>query len=271
MTWPVYPHETDEPALTRHKAHMAGKSPPRGRQGSFGAALDVWRDGAHLWRSYGPDEATMLDDWHHDRWYHEFGTMYPRDYDSGPWRAPGVILAPDSLIPTREALRWVGGVPAVCDLMATALAIGQLPRAPDGKGDVPSPGALYAELHRDAEGWIVRTAEADGVTVRALIAPCDPPEGEEARDDEETGPLWLATLERREVRAGAALTALPEGEAVFHAPPDTPPHILARRAKAALGISGQQAQRQPDELVWITSRAPYRMTVSLLTGEGVTR
>ena len=237
---------------------MAGSMPQQGRQGSFGAALDVWRDGAHLWRSYAPSDAVAVDDWHFQRWHGEFGAMYPRDYDSGIWRAPGVRLTADSLVPTHAATRWIGGVPAVCDLIATALAIGQLPHAPEGLDDAPQPGALYTEMCRDTEDWIVRGVESGGVTVRALIAPCAPPDPEKV---EEADPVWYAVLMSRPVRAGSRDATLPEGEATFTAPIDAPPHILARRAKAALGISGHLAQRQGDSLVWHLSCAPYRLEI----------
>ena len=263
MIWPVYPRATDEPALQRHNARVRGEMPPRGAPGRFAVAVDVWRDGALLWRSWQPHEGEAVDDWHYRQWGEEHGLSYPRDYNTGPWRAPKVNLGANDLVPTRAATRPVGSARAVSDLMAAMLAIGQLPAPPLGLDSVPSPNAIHVDLSRDSDSWLTRAVEAEDVSVRAFVIRDGPAQPEAAEPEAR----WRAVLERRQVRTGAFDTPLPEGEATFFAPVAAPPRKLVRRAKTALGIPGWPAARQPGTLVWNVARAPYRLVVTPLTTE----
>jgi hypothetical protein len=262
-TWPTYPHAPDLPGpLARHNSNMTS-GPKPGPMGLFGAAIDVWRDGAHLWRSYDLTKAETPADWSERTYRPTLGDAWPKDHGRGPWAILGRDDAWRWPIPKLEAMQHIGSAPMLCDLIATVLAIGQLPGAPEGLDTCPQPGAIGMAMKRHERTWFTVTAEAAGVSLRALVGYVDPPK--EGQPDMVPVVPFRATLERRTVRAGAVDGVLPEGRQVFYAPADTEPHMLARRAKAALGITGHGAARLPGQLVWNVARAPYVMTVAPLT------
>jgi len=262
MIWPTYPEAPGLPKyLTRHNAHQTGAQRPLGRPGVYGCAVDVWRDGAHLWRSYAPAMGETADAWSERTWRAEHGDAWPKDHQSGPWAAPGVpdlLLSP---VPTVAALAHVGAAQDVFDLLAALVAIGDWPAEPPREPvSVPSANGISVSLSRDPDAWITACVVNGPVTVRAMIGRCAPVR------DVEAVPVtrWAATLARRSTRAGALDTRLPEQAVTFDAPTDAPPHILARRAKMALGINGHQAQRVPGSMIWHLARAPYQMTIDSL-------
>ena len=121
--------------------------------------------------------------------------------------------------------------------------------------------SLRQRLSRAARGFVVVAFAEQGVSVRAMVAPLEP---QTADSPTPVMHYRTATLERRETRQGAIAAELDECTATFAVPPDAPLHIVARRAKAALGISGWQATRQGGSLTWHLARAPYRMTIEPL-------
>jgi len=258
MTWPTYPDAPGLPEyIARHNARQAGATRP-GPLGAYGAAADVWRDGVLLWRSYDLALAESPDDWAERTWRPTLGDNWPRDHQSGPWSAPGVpptLLGP---VPTMDALRHVGTAQDVVDLLGALAAIASLPAPPSVGLDMPSERAIHTAISRDDDGWVTRVLTDGPVTVRALIGRCEP-----TPPDKTASKIidWRVALERRRVRAGAIDAQLADGTRVFRAPADAPPHILARHAKAALGIPGHPAVRQRDSLVWVLACAPYLMTI----------
>lgn len=245
-----YPNPDAHPAIARHLA-----SAPDAKA-KWGCALDVWRDGVHLWRSYVPKPGATVDAW-------ADATLPPGtalNHDEGIWGVPHVSNIADWPIPAHVGVPM--GLQAIHDLMVTALAVGQLPHAPEGLDNVPARGAINQRILTADSGLpVVIKVHAAGVSVRCLVAPVTVGRPESPVSAEVV--TWRAELSRRHVRSGAIDAQLQARVVTFEAPADTPPHILSRPAKAALGIPGWPAQRRPKEpvLTWNLSRAPYKMTI----------
>ena len=269
MTWPVYFH-TDQPLLSpetvapawrpilRHdqrQRHPTGTGGPK----TYGVAVDVWRHGQHMWRSYAG--GTTCDTWTDAT----LGSGAPRNHDAGLWGVPGVSDVADWPIPDPACLAPVQGLQGVSDLLytLTAIGLGDFGEAPQVLQHPPGEPVLRQRLSRDTRGYIVVSFQERDVSVRAMLAPLEPT-GEESRREEPPLRQWCATLERRQVRQGATANALAEGSATILTSPDAPLHIVARRAKEALGITGWQAARQGATMTWHLARAPYRMTIEPL-------
>lgn len=266
MNWPTYPNPGIHEALQNHADHVAGYSPRPGRPGRLGAAIDVYRAGLHLWSSYeceNPEFSETVDDWTYRYHFDELGTEYPREYDMGPWGVPGVHLDAFARVPKPEAARWIGGAQNVCDLLATCLAVGQLPNAPEGLDNIMKPHVIHSTLSRDKDGWAVFTVSGGDVVVRAFVTYCANPH---VAAEEAKGVTWRARLERRKVRGSwDDAPQLQEREATFTAPRDAKPNVLIRKAKAEFDLTGAHAQRQTNTLIWNVTGAPYKITVTQLT------
>lgn len=265
MTWPTYlpahlpvpDAKAAPPAWRPILRHDQRQRTPTltGAPRPYGVAVDVWRDGFHLWRSYTGGSTC-------DAWTDEnMGAEAPRNHDAGLWGVPGVVDVADCPIPDKAALAPIQGLQGVADLLYTLVAIA-IGRPTDDMSRVPSEQVLRQRLSRAERGYIVVAFEEQGVSVRAMIAPLEP----QTADGESPAKAryWTTTLERRETRQGAINVTLTECTATLAALPDAPIHIIARRAKAALGISGWQAARQGGSMVWHLARAPYRMTIEPL-------
>lgn len=270
MTWPVYFH-TDQPLLSPETAapawrpilrHDQRQRHPTGTGGpkTYGVAVDVWRHGQHMWRSYAG--GTTCDAWTDEH----LGPEAPRNHDAGLWGVPGVSDVADWPIPDPACLAPVQGLQGVSDLLYTLTAIGLGDFGHIGIGEAPQvlqhpPGepVLRQRLSRDTRGYIVVSFQERDVSVRAMVAPLEPVP--DAGKPPAEARVWRATLERRQVRQGAIANALAEGSATILTSPDDPAHIVARRAKAALGITGWQAARQGATMTWHLARAPYRMDI----------
>lgn len=259
MTWPVFPlpGPLADPALAppelrpllRHAQRQAAPS-MTGAPKTFGVAADVWRDGGWLWRSYTAESATTCDDWTDEH----MGAEAPRNHDEGLWGAPGVVGVADWPIPTLASLALVYGLLAVSDLLHTLAAV-VLGRPVTG--DIPSEQVLRQRVARAERGYIVLSFEAEGVSVRAMIAPLEA-QGADAPEDRPVK-CWRARLERREARGDTGTMFLRTGTVVIATLTDEPIHIVVRRAKAALGLTGWPAQRQHGTMTWHTVGAPYRL------------
>ncbi len=251
MTWPIYPNPTTVHEIQAHNkrgTEFAGKV--------YAAAVDVWRDGVHLWRSYAPEDSETLDKWHDA----ELGEDVARNYDDGIWSARGVVNVDHWVIPKQSALKPVGSSKDLRNMLVTMLAIGQMPAHPAGLDVVPAANTLNMRLWRSAWPYAVFTFEADGVTVRAMVAQL-----EVAMLSDVVS--WSANLERRETREGAIDQSLGEPRTVeFKAPENADASSLVRAAKQSLGLTGWPAQRQGDSLVWHLARAPYTLTLDRIDG-----
>ena len=259
MRWPTHPGSTTHAAILRHNARQSAHTPQT--RADYACAVDVWRDGAHLWRSWDTATGISVDDYA----ARVLGPLYPTDHDNGTWGVPGVEQVADWPVPTDASLSPPMSLQAVLDTCLACAAIAQWPNEPYELDAVPTRVTLAQRLARSDNARTVLTFKAGEASVRALVVHRLPGAGDVP---ESPACDWLATLRRRHVRAGAVDTPLPEGDAVFAAPVDAPPHVLARLAKAALGITGRQAQRRdPSALVWHITMAPYTMTITRETSQ----
>lgn len=250
MNWPAYPHPLNVPDTSPLAVWQARREPTTGKV--YTAAVDVWRDGVHLWRSYPAHLSQNADAWVEEN----LGEDVAKNHDAGFWRAAGVEEVGRWPVPTEDALEPVGSANELNGLLCTLLSIGRLPHPPDGLESVPKGGTITTRLWRASRPYIVLTFEFEGVSIRAMV-------GQVEMTADKPKHLFTAALDRRETRAGAHETDLGEPRSVeFMAEEDAKPNSLVRAAKAALDIPGWPAQRQGDGLVWHLARAPYSLTVS---------
>jgi len=252
MTWPTYTGTApDYPELLAFAQGQNDEKPPQ----CWFAAVDVWRHGVHLWRSY--DLATGSEtvfEWA-DR---ELPADTAQNHNEGAWAAPGVDVMAQP-VPTESAMRAVGKPSALHGLVASLVAIAQTPAPPDLRG-LPTAESYQMRFLRSDRPYSVMTvtaAAAGGVAVRLMFCRRD------MLADEDPGkkPLWVARLEKREVKSGAKLTELQEGSVFLHFPHDMDPSAMIRAAKNALGIGSWPAQRLDGTLTWHLTRAPYRVVI----------
>lgn len=256
MTWPIYPGETDAPPLVQHaQAQLA----PIGGPDTYCAAVDVWRDGTHLWRSYGLTEGSeTVYEWT-DR---EMGRDVAQNYDEGLWRIPFAVTA-DYPVPLESAMAPVGGAKALRNLLMAVVAIARWPFPPVFE-DVITAEGLWMKLHRAQRDYTVYTCVVEAppipegpgtIVVRMMYCKRDVAINETLK-----GTRWRATLEPRPTRAGVDDPGLVCGTIEFEAAADDPAQIL-RSAKAVFNITGWPAQRLAGSNVWHLTRAPYRLTI----------
>lgn len=273
MTWPtlLYPHRLEGdpdtwPApwrpIVRHDQRQYALRLSGGPR-PLGVAVDVWRHGQHLWRSYAPETATTCDDWCDMH----LGPEAPRNHDSGYWSVPGVHGVADWPVPAAASLRPCMGAMAVADLLYSLVAIATRDTLQTVE-DIPAPytappshQVIRQRLAKAPSGEVVVAFEERGVSVRALVTLACPVTAESG-DGYTPAQTWRVRLQRRPVRAGARDVYLPEVDTLFQAPAGAPPHIVARHAKRAAGVTGWQAARpDPTGMTWRLSRAPYLLMI----------
>lgn len=253
MNWPTYTHPAQIDALPAQVIRHNRRNPHIDRRVIHVGAIDVWRDGVHLYRSYALKDAQPVDTWA----LSEFGPAAPNTHDSGMWAVPGVTDIADYPIPKPEGYKAIGSLDDVLNLLCTMFAIGQIP-APVDISAAPLKSMLTGRLARANRGYIVWTGQAAGVSVRMVIA----------RSDNIAIALgnlinYRVRLERREVRGGGddpdriqATTML------FQGGKDAPAHTLISSAKTALGLVGwPMARVRKAELIWLLTGAPYTLTI----------
>lgn len=277
MTWPTYfnpaqalpvPDHAPLPwrPVLRHDTRQR-ENAPRGGLQAFGVAVDVWRDGVHLWRSWETSTGESLIDWTAAH----LGDDVAQNYDDGLWGVPGVQEVADWPIPHPASVAPVYGLQAVADLLYTMPAIALRGDftwpTPEGFETPPTLPVLRQRLARAEGDSIVAAFCEQGVSVRALVRRVEAASGKGgAPVPTET---WHVALTRREVRTGTSDTDLGEREVTFEAPQGAKPNILARHAKAALEIPGWPGARKPKTLTWVLAKAPYQMTITGTVNQGV--
>jgi len=259
MNWPTYPYEgtveTQSFAATGPRDNI--------RDFTYHAAADVWRHGEHLWRSYSEAQAATCADWTD----HYLPDLLAPVHDDGLWAVKGIADIARFPIPTHFALQPVGSIQRVRNLVCTLLAIGNLPSPPPDFDKVVNLNALSQKMMRSPHDHIAYSVEIEGVAVRLMVTRT---EGKlKLPDSDQAMKWWRAKLEKRETRAGTIQRELPENATAFQVRSDAPMQSVVREAKAALNISGWQAQKLPESNVWHLARAPYRMILEAIdTSEG---
>lgn len=259
MTWPTYPEVPGLPAaIERHNQRQIG--PTSGPPPGYGAAVDVWRGGVHLWRSYGLDTAESVDDYA----LRQFGPDFPRNHNDGAWRAPGVEVALFP-VPTERSVAPMS-LQAASDMVATMLAIGQLPAPPEGVDTVPAANSLTARFIRSALPWHVFAASAGGVAVRCLLWRLGA--AEKPQDGGNGLPRrWYTCRLVRRPSLKLEPVRLSEAQGRFSLPAEPQDETYLRRvlrlAKATLGCTGIPAARDTGAagLVWRFTEEPFLLVI----------
>lgn len=145
------------------------------RAGKYGVAVDVWREGVHLWRSYDLNTSETLDSWY----ARNIPEMTHPDYSNSPFGVAGSIGGLDRFpIPTRGAMSEALSFPSILQIISATAAIAHMPhRATDR---TPSHNSVRQRMHQSVTGWLVVNSiyQADKVVIRAVIGlagPTEPP------------------------------------------------------------------------------------------------
>ena len=138
------------------------------RAGKWGFALDVWRAGDHLWRSYTEEQGE-----HQDSWYQRNAPeILNPEYRSGPFGLGGYVGVSERWqIPTRDALTLAVSLPEVHLIACGILATAQMPHKPS-TSYVPTHNAMRQRLHHRAEGWEIFNIfdTENGIAIRLIVA-----------------------------------------------------------------------------------------------------
>jgi hypothetical protein len=257
MMWPGYPLPTKDSALLRYNARLVD-SVARGAPARYAIAADVWRGGAHLWRSYNPIHGESVDAYA----LRTLGPLYPTDHDNGLWGVPGVDQVADWPVPTLATLAGPLSLQAVHDALCAWVALAQLPGEPYALDQVPTQQVLTQRMARTDSGFIVVALRAGDVSVRAMVARyhCAA-----RKSPDLVLRQFTARLVRRESRMPAHLTETAEIFEILTDGDDSVESVrqIVRAAKAVLGVRGRPAARdfrQPG-LVWRLTGEPHDIVI----------
>lgn len=255
MNWPIYnypPHMDNLPGpIVRHNR----MNPHIDTRAIHVGAVDVFRDGVHLYRNY--TDGQDVDAWALE----EFGPDAPNTHDSGLWGIPSVTGIAEHPIPTAASMQPIGSLDDVINLVCALFAIGQVPNVPDISA-APNKPMLTGRLARTSRGYILWKGESDGVAVRLMLG-----RAENVAKALGVQVAYTIKLERREVRTGVTDPGtIKEQFMTFQAAENCPPHILVTEAKSVLGLTGWPMTRRPKENLWMLSNAPFQLKIERLDG-----
>ena len=225
--------ETDHTLLAKYnKLFDSGKL---GTSGTVGLALDVWRDGEHLFASYDAKQGESIEFWAR----RNYPDLANPDYAALPMGLKHGVAAIDRFqVPTRAATTLSLTYQQTEWVLKAALATAQLPHGPEALSIVPTANTLRQRMHTSpTEGWFPLQVHDlnNRITIRAVICKQDEIEDE----PEATYEAVLAPRERSKLDGGLEPVArcFPAPDVDLSDPVARRPVIKA--AKAALDIVGQ--------------------------------
>ena len=258
MSWPLYPDMAALPpgeareVMEAHTARQTGAQGRPGPQGDVGLALDVWREGAHLWRSYGAGQP--IEEWA----ARTMGPEFPRNFDDGPMGMPGVIDIQQWPVPTIEDAVHIGGAAAALETIRAMAIVGTYP---DPATDIPKLMTPQALLHRlRTHGETIIKYRLQPVSVRAFLVNLTP--SEIPREDGQSV-TWRAWLKRREARGGVPEGDFTESTVTFQMDALSTRAQVMRAAKERLGIRGWPLSPVAAQQ-WNLARAAWTMGLELV-------
>jgi hypothetical protein len=155
------------------------------KNGKFGFAIDVWRDGEHLWKSYEDSEGEDS-----DLWYRRNNPeMQSPDFEKGLWGFGPYIGGMDRfLIPTRAALFMATSLPSVESIALACLGIAQLPHKAENRHLVPNPLSMRQAIHQskryrvEGKEWrVFKVMDAENRIMLRLVVATAPADRTENR------------------------------------------------------------------------------------------
>jgi len=206
-----------------------------GKSGTIGLALDVWRDGEHLFSSYDAKQGESIEFWAR----RNYPDIANPEYAILPMGLKHGVAAIDRFqIPTRAATKLSLTYHQIEMILKAALATAQLPHGPEALSIVPTANTLRQRMHTSpTEGWFPLQIHdlSNRITIRAVI--CKQPDSDS--DPEATYEAVLVPRERSKLDGGLEPVArcFPAPDADLSDPVARRPVIKA--AKAAMGIVGQ--------------------------------
>ena len=236
-----------------------------GTSGTVGLALDVWRDGHHLFASYGPEQGESMEVWA----MRNYPLVANPDYATLPMGLKHGVAAVDRFqVPTRAATKRSLTYSHVEWILKAALATAQLPHGPEALSIVPTANTLRQRMHTSpTDGWLALQIHdlSNRITIRAVV--CKQPD-----TGSEPGAAYEAVLvprERSKLDGGLA-----PDRTDFHAPDADLSDPVARRpvikaAKAALGIVGQhlavRSTEGQDIVEYAMTAEPFALWIRAVT------
>jgi len=163
----LYPGDAADPVLRQHNAAFSAGT--LGTKGVLSLAVDVWRDNAHLFRSYALEQSETLDDWAR----RNYPTIEHPEYKALPMGVPlGVAGVDQYPVPTRAALTGRFTFEAAVDYLKALLATAQHPFGPERLDElVPKANAMRQRLHHAERGWVpLRVLDSENnIAIRAVV------------------------------------------------------------------------------------------------------
>lgn len=166
-----YPDPDQKHNLLRkyNKLFDAGKL---GAVGTVGLALDVWRDGEHLYASYAPNEGESLEFWAR----RNYPNIENPDYTALPLGLKYGVASPDRFqVPTRVATTERFTYGQVELILKAALATAQLPHGPEALSIVPTANTLRQRMFNSETDWVSLQCHdiSNRITLRAVVVKLD--------------------------------------------------------------------------------------------------
>tara|TARA_R110000851_G_scaffold158038_1_gene300931 strand:- start:31 stop:879 length:849 start_codon:yes stop_codon:yes gene_type:complete len=245
-----------------NKLFDAGKL---GQSGTVGMALDVWRDGEHLFASYEPKQGESLEFWAR----RNYPALENPNYTQIPMGLKYGASAPDRFqIPTRAATTDYFTYGQVEMIIKAALATAQLPHGPEALSIVPTANTLRQRMFNAEQDWVVLQVHdiSNRISLRAVIV-----KQSEAREQEPVAAYETMMVPREQSKLKSKLEPATR---CFEAPDADLSNAADRRpvikaAKAALGLVGEHmAARSTDgqDLVEFAMTAkPFSLWIRAVT------
>lgn len=160
----LVPYPGDE--FAEYNAKLAQES---WRAGHFAIAVDVWRDGEHLWRSYALELAESMDSW----CARNFPEVANPDYKNTVMGVLGAVPNIDRYpVPMKAALGFSTSLPEVGTILRATLGIAQLPHKPEKLDIVPTSNTMRQRMHQSETDWSVFNIvdQENRIVIRVVLA-----------------------------------------------------------------------------------------------------
>lgn len=259
-----YPNNATKHNLLRkyNKLFDAGKL---GVTGSVGLAIDVWRDGEHLFASYDANQGESMEFWAR----RNYPDIPNPDYKALPLGLKYGVAAPDRFqVPTRAATSARFTYGHVEMILKAALATAQLPHGPEALSNVPTANTMRQRMFNSSHDWFTLQVHdiENRITMRAVLV-----KKSEKQDDDPDATYEAVLVPRDQSKLESDLEPTAR---CFEAPNADLSDAVSRRpvikaAKAALNIVGEhmavRSTEGQDIVEYAMTAQPFSLWIRAVT------